>query len=154
MQVDHEDVACCLFPHSLGEEAFYWYINLPRGSVTSWSLMKNGFLHKYKILISTLELYQQFMSIRQEINEPIGSFNDRFHRAYTRLHDPYLHNDVAALPVYYAALDNLMLALVKRMQLPPTSLVAAYKEAVVASADLGQNISGPLPSLGLVAHPM
>lgn len=85
MQVDYEDVACRLFPHSLGEDAFYWYINFPRGSVTSWELMKNAFLQKYKIPISPLELYRQFMSIRREVNEPIGSFNDRFHHAFTSL---------------------------------------------------------------------
>lgn len=94
------------------------------------------------------------MSVRREVNEPISSFSDRFHRAYTRLQDSYLHNDAGALPVYYAVLDNLTSALVKRMCLPLTTLVTAYVEAVVASADLGQNISGPLPSLGSVAHPM
>lgn len=94
------------------------------------------------------------MSIRREVNEPIGSFNDCFHQAYTRLQDPYLHNDAAALPVYYAALDNLTLASVKRMCPSLTTLVTAYVEAIVGSANLGQNISGLLPSLGLVAHPM
>lgn len=137
MQVDHKDVACRLFLHSLGEEAFYWYINLLRGSVTSWNLMKNAFLQKYKIPINPSELSRWFMSVRREVNEPIGSFNDHFHCAFTRLQDPYLHNDAAALPVYYAALDNLTSALVKRMHLPPPSLVTAYTEAIVASAYLG-----------------
>lgn len=94
------------------------------------------------------------MSVRREVNEPIGSFNNRFHRAYTRLQDSYLHNDITNLPVYYATLDNLTSALVKMMQPPPASLVAAYKKAVVASADLGQNISSSLPSLGPIAHLM
>lgn len=85
MQVGHEDITCCLFPHSLGKEAFYCYINFPRGSITSWDLMKNASLQKYKILISLSELYQQFMSIRRKVNEPIGSFNDHFHRAFIRL---------------------------------------------------------------------
>lgn len=73
------------------------------------------------------------MSVKREVNEPIGSFNDYFHHAFMRLQDPYIHNDVATLPVYYVALDNLMLALVKRMHLPLTSLVTAYSEVVVAS---------------------
>lgn len=116
--------------------------------------MKNTFLQKYKIPISPLELYQQFMSIRKEVNKPIRSFNDCFHRAYTRLQDPYLRNDVVALPFYYTALDNLTSVLVKRIRPALTTLVTAYTEAVVASVDLGQNISGPLPSLGLVAYLM
>lgn len=94
------------------------------------------------------------MSVWREINELICSFNDHFHRAFMRLQDPYVHNDVVAFPIYYAALDNLTSALVKRMLLPLTTLVSAYAEAIIASAYLGHNISGPLPSLGLVAHPM
>ena len=31
--VQDEDVACRLFPYSLGEESFYWYINLPSNSI-------------------------------------------------------------------------------------------------------------------------
>lgn len=116
--------------------------------------MINAFLQKYMIPISPLELYRQFMIVHREINEPINSFNDRFHRAYTRLQDPYTLNDVATLVVYYATLDNLIAALVKRMRPPPTRLVDAYARAVIASTNLGQNISGLLPSLGPVAHLM
>lgn len=116
--------------------------------------MKNAFLRMYKVLISPSKLYQQFMSVQREINEPIGSFNDRFHRAFMRLQDPYVHNDFVALPIYYETLENLTSTLVKRMHPLLTSLVTTYAKAVVASTDLGKNISSPLPSLGLVAHPM
>lgn len=147
-------MACRLFHYLLGEEAFYWYINLSMGSITYWDLMMNAFLHKYNILIIPLELYQQFMTIHREINEPINSFNDRFHQAYTRLHAPYTLNDVVSLPVYYIALDNLTATLVKIMQPPLTRLVEAYEEAIITSTDLGLKFFGLLPSLGLVAHLM
>lgn len=65
-----------------------------------------------------------------------------------------MHDDVAAMPIYYAILDNLTSALVKRVRLSLTTLVSAYAEVVIASANLGQNISSSLPSLGLLDHPM
>lgn len=88
------------------------------------------------------------MEIRREVNGLISSFNDWFQWAYTRLQAPYVLNDDAILPVYYAALDNLTTTLVKRMNPPPTRLVDAYAEEVVVNTDLGKNISGLLPSLG------
>lgn len=63
-------------------------------------------------------------------------------------------NDVVSFPVYYATLDNLTGALVKRMQPPLPRLVDTYVEVVIGSANFGQNISGPLPSLGRVVHPL
>lgn len=97
----------------------------------------NAFLQKYKILISRLELYQQFMIAHREINELISSFNDRFPQAYMRLQAPYVLNDVVSLPVYYAALDNLTTVVVKRMQPPLTRLVDTYLKVVISNIDLG-----------------
>lgn len=111
MQINQEDVACRFFPYSLGEESFYWYINLPVRSITSWDLLMNAFLQKYKISISPSELYRQFMSVRREIDKLISSFNDWFHQAYTMLHAPYVLNDAATFPIYYVSLDNLTAAL-------------------------------------------
>lgn len=81
--INHEDVGCRLFPYSLCKEEFYWYNHLPTSSITSWNQMENSFLQKFKIPISTNDLYLQFMLVKREPNEPRSSFNNRFHHAYT-----------------------------------------------------------------------
>lgn len=48
-----------------------------------------------------------------------------------------MHNDVTALPIYYAVLDNVTSTFVKRMHPPLTTLIASYVEAVIVSANLG-----------------
>lgn len=91
------------------------------------------------------------MSIKREVSEPINLFNNRFHGAYIRLQSPYVVNDASTKAVYYAALDNIIATLVKRMHQTPQNLVDTYV-VVKASDDLGQHLTGPLPSLGLVAN--
>lgn len=56
--VQDEDVACRLFPYSLGEEAFYWYINLPSNSIQNWQQLKDPFLRKFRLPITPAELYR------------------------------------------------------------------------------------------------
>lgn len=92
------------------------------------------------------------MSIKREVSEPINLFNNRFHRAYIRLQSPYVVNDASTKAVYYAALDNIIATLVKRMHQTPQNLVDTYVVVVKASDDLGQHLTDPLPSLGLVAN--
>lgn len=149
----HEDVACRLFPYSLGEEAFYWYNHLPASSILNWNDLEKAFLQKFRIPISANELYLQFIKVKREVNEPIASFNNRFHRAFTRLQDPYVLDDGTALGVYYEALDSLTATFLKWRPNPPGTLSDAYTEAVQLSTDLRQHLTGPLPSLGPVAHP-
>lgn len=76
--IQHEDVACRLFSYSLGEEAFYWYINLPVDSIGTWQQMKDTFLSKFRLPVSPAEVYRQFIEVRRQEREPIGTFNNKF----------------------------------------------------------------------------
>ncbi|XP_059073818.1 uncharacterized protein LOC131874453 [Cryptomeria japonica] len=147
--IQHEDVACRLFPYTFDEEASHWYIHLPVDSIHNWQEMKDTFLEKFKSPISPSELYRQFMEIRRQEHEPISTFNNRFHKTYTRLRDPYNLNNAATLPVYYVALDCLTSMFVKSKGTPPTNLKEAYASSISVSNDLEVGTAtGPLNYLG------
>lgn len=70
--IQNEDVAYKLFLYSLGEEAFYWYINLSVDSIATWQQMKDTFLGKFRLPISPAEIYKQFIEVTRQEHEPIG----------------------------------------------------------------------------------
>lgn len=142
--INHEDVACKLFPYSLWDEAFCWYNNLLALSITTWLQLETTFLQEFHIPISANELLLQFIGIKRETNEPIVAFNNIFHRAYARLQTPYVVDDASAREVYYEALDSLTSTFIKWKANPPGSLFEAYDVAVKVSADLRQHLSRPL----------
>lgn len=89
------------------------------------------------------------MKIRRQEHEPISTFNNRFHKAYTRLRDLYSLNNAATLPVYYAPLDCLTFVFVKSKGTLPTNLKEAYASAISVSNDLEVGTAiGPLNYLG------
>lgn len=147
--IQEEDVACRLFPCIFDEEASYWYIHLPADSIHNWQQMKDDFLEKFRAPISPTDLYRQFVEVKRQEHKPISMFNNRFHKAYTRLRYPYNLDNVAALPVHYAALDRLTSMFVKSRNPAPNNLKEAYAAAVTISNDLGVGIaSRPLNYLG------
>lgn len=77
-RVEYGDVACRLFPYSLGEEAYFWFIHLPTRSIRTWDAMKDTFIAKFGIRTTPAKLYRQFVAIRRREHEPITSFNNRF----------------------------------------------------------------------------
>lgn len=152
-QIEYADVACRLFPYSLGEDVFYWFIHLPVSSIDSWEKLKTAFTGKYGIPITPIELYRQFVEVKRQGHEPISSFNNRFHKAFTRLQDPYVVSDASAREIYYSALDYLTVMFVQQSHPAPTTLTEAYAKAMEISKGLGQNIAGPLVQLGPPAMP-
>lgn len=56
-KIAYGDATCRIFPYSLGEEAHYWFIHLPVGSIRSWEKMKDAFIGKFGILVTPIELY-------------------------------------------------------------------------------------------------
>lgn len=150
--IQEEDVACRLFPYTFDEEASYWYIHLPANSIRTWQQMKTAFLEKFRPPIAPSDLYRQFVEIKRQEHEPISTFNNRFHKAYTRLRDPYLLDNAAALPIYYEALDRLTAMFVKSTNPLPADLKGAYVVAITASTGLGIGLApGPLHYLGNAA---
>ena len=47
MNVEHEDVVCILFPHTLEGKATKWFFNLAPGSITSWKKLEEAFMEEF-----------------------------------------------------------------------------------------------------------
>ena len=47
MNVEHEDVVCRLFPHTLQGKATKWFFNLAPGSITSWKKFEVEFMVEF-----------------------------------------------------------------------------------------------------------
>lgn len=129
--------------YSLGEEAFYWYINLPVDSIGTWQQMKDTFLAKFRLPVSPTEVYRQLIEVSRQEREPIGAFNNRFQRAYSQLRSPYNVNDEAARNIYYVALDCFTSMFVQ--QANPNDLKVAYDEDFKIRIRSPATIAGTMP---------
>ena len=49
MNVEHEDVVCRLFPHTLQGKARKWFFNLAPGSITSWDKFEEAFMAEFSV---------------------------------------------------------------------------------------------------------
>jgi len=74
----HEDVVCRLFPYTFNEKASNWYVNLPNGYISSWALMEEAFLSRFRGPVDPSTLYHKLVVIKRGEGEPIDNFNDRF----------------------------------------------------------------------------
>ena len=149
LQVEHEDVACRMFPMTLDDHSYDWYISLPTGSIPSWAELESAFINHFRLPIDPAVLYHQFASAHREPNEPMRLFNTRFHKLYTRLVAPYTLNEQAAVQIYLRALDPLTSMFVRRSP-TVTTLTLAYAEAMTVEQQLmpqGYGVS-QLPSVG------
>jgi hypothetical protein len=74
-QIAHHNVACMLFPYSLGDMAYNWYLKLLARFITSWTNLKDCFINQFQVYIDPTILYHQFSTIRKEIHELLALFN-------------------------------------------------------------------------------
>jgi len=98
--LEHEDVVCRLFPYTFNEQASSWYVNLPNGYISSWALMEEAFLSRFRGPIDPCALYHKLAAIKRGEGELIDNFNDRFQKAYSRLVPPYTIDDAPLLAMY------------------------------------------------------
>ena len=73
-----------------------------------------------------LELHRMFVDIKRQDKESISSFNNRFHKAHTRLQAPYTMQEAGALEAYYNALDSQTSMFTRMAHPTPTTLNEAY----------------------------
>ena len=139
------DVVCRLFPYTLGEMVFNWYLNLPPASIRDWNSFERFFLEQFKIYVDPTFLYHQFISIKRDPYETISQFNHRFYRMYQRMEFPYTVPQEAAIQIYFGTLDSLTSIFLRR--LPPRdidTIEKVFKEAVTFTNHV---TAAPMPTL-------
>ena len=78
MNVEHEDVVCRLFPHTLQGKATKWFFNLAPGSITSWDKFEEAFMEEFSNEESSKIFPLELLGIRMNENEKVKDFNERF----------------------------------------------------------------------------
>lgn len=78
MNVEHEDVVCRLFPHTLQGKATKWFFNLAPGSITSWDIFEEAFMVEFNNEESPQILPLELLGIRMNEKEKVKDFNERF----------------------------------------------------------------------------
>ena len=96
-QIEHKDVVIQLFPYTLGEMIFQWYVHLPPGYITDWASFEGLFLEQFKAYVNPSLLHHQFMTMKKDPNETISRYNHRFHMAYRRMESSFIVTLSAAI---------------------------------------------------------
>jgi hypothetical protein len=78
MNVQHEDVVCILFPCTFKNPSLTLYLNLPFGSITSWTKFQKDFLDKFAEETSTRALMEEISTATMSSKEKVKYFNQRF----------------------------------------------------------------------------
>ncbi|CAM8877728.1 unnamed protein product [Rhodiola kirilowii] len=79
-QVNVDDFKLKAFYFSLIDAANDWFLTLPSGSIRTWVQMQGKFLDKYYPATKAKEVRKQLQDIRQEPNETIYDYLERFNR--------------------------------------------------------------------------
>ncbi|GKC18986.1 hypothetical protein Tco_1021136 [Tanacetum coccineum] len=78
--VSRDQVMLMAFPFTLKGKARLWINRLSAGSITTWDLLKNAFLSRYRPLSQISRQTKAIRNFGQECNEPL-------HLAWERLND-------------------------------------------------------------------
>lgn len=151
-KIANEDVVLRLFPYSLGEVSYNWYINLPPGCIRDWETFEKLFLEHFKTFINPGVIHQQFISIKRDPTETILHFNHRFHMTYHRLESPYLIPVEAAIQIYLNATDPLTTIFLRRLPaIDIDTLEKVFTEAIMFTKQANPNGGGMMPPTQAVA---
>ena len=125
--VEHEDVVCRLFPHTLKGKAASWYFSLPANSITNWDIFERMFRNKYGIQKTHVALMKGLISLKKEKKERVHNFTQRF-PAYLKIFDAADKPSEHTLIEYYTLALGPDLSMFVKRSVRPT-LVDTFEEA-------------------------
>ena len=76
--VEHEDVVCRIFPHTLKGKESSWYFGLHANSITNWNTFERLFKSKFGCRRTTYTLMKDLLALKMEKKEKVLDFNHRF----------------------------------------------------------------------------
>jgi hypothetical protein len=125
MNVEHEDVICRLFPHTLQGKATKWFFNLAPGSITSWEKFEEAFISEFSNEESTKIFPLELLGIRMNENEKVKDFNEIFISILNKI--PIKHAEAVQIEYYvFALLPNIAMFVKTQRKL---TLVDNFAEA-------------------------
>jgi hypothetical protein len=131
MSVEHEDVVCRLFPHTLQGEATKWFFNLSLGSITSWDKFEEAFMAEFSNEETPKILPLEILGIRMNENEKVKYFNERFISLVIRI--PIKTVEAIQIEYYVSTLPPNIAMFVKTQR--KLTLVDNFAEAIQVEKD-------------------
>jgi hypothetical protein len=131
MNVEHEDVVCRLFPHTLQGKATKWFFNLAPRSVTSWDKFEEAFVAEFSVEETPGILPLDLLGIRMNENEKVKYFNERFMSLLNGI--PIKPIEIVQIEHYVSALPPNIAMFVKTQR--KLTLVANFAEAIQVEKD-------------------
>ena len=128
LAVDHEDVECRLFPHTLKGKAGSWYFGLQENLITDWNTFERLFKNKFGSQRTTVSFMKELLSLRKEKKEKVKDFSHRFAAHLNNLSAAINPVEETLIEYYTSALGPDIAMFVKISAKP--SLVETYEEDV------------------------
>ncbi|GJV86109.1 putative nucleotidyltransferase, ribonuclease H [Tanacetum coccineum] len=102
--VSRDQVMLMAFPFTLKGKARLWINRLSAGSITTWDILKNAFLSRYRPLSQIIRQNKDIINFGQECNEPLHlsweQFNDLLYNC-----PKHKINEHEQLQIFYQGLD-------------------------------------------------
>ncbi|GJY96692.1 putative nucleotidyltransferase, ribonuclease H [Tanacetum coccineum] len=92
------------FPFTLKGKARLWINRLSAGSITTWDLLKNAFLSRYRPLFQIIKQTKAIRNFGQECNEPLHLVWERFNDLLYNCPEHKI-NEHEQLQIFYQGLD-------------------------------------------------
>ncbi|GJT06251.1 reverse transcriptase domain-containing protein [Tanacetum coccineum] len=102
--VSRDQVMLMEFPFTLKGKARLWVNRLSAGSITTWDLLKNAFLSRYRPLSKIIRQTKAIRNFGQECNEPLHLAWERFNDLLYYYPDHKI-NEHEQLQIFYQGLD-------------------------------------------------
>jgi hypothetical protein len=132
MNVEHEDVVCRLFPHTLQGKATKWFLTFAPRSITSWKKIEEAFMVEFSDEETPRILSLELLGIGMNENEKVKDFNERFITLLNRIH--IKPTKVVQIEYYTYALPPNIAMFVKNQE--KLTLVDNFAEAIQVEKDL------------------
>lgn len=132
MDVQHEYVACRLFPYTFEGQASTWFFSLVAGSIASWQQFETAFLSQFGDDITSEVLVLELSRIRFYKNDKVKDFNQRFINLLNYI--PEKPTESIQVEFYIVALPSPIAMFVKARE--KRTLAGNFLEAIKVEKDM------------------
>ena len=134
LDVEHEDVACRIFPHTLKVKVASWYLRLEANSIIDWDTFERMFKSKFCSQRTTAALMKELLALKKEKKEKVQDFTHRFATHLNNFSTAIKPTEETLIEYYTSALSPDMAMFAKRSV--KASLAKIYEEAEKIEAEL------------------
>ena len=132
VNVEHEDVVCRMFTHTLQGKSTKWFFNLAPGSITSWEKFEEAFMEQFSEEETSGISFLEILGIRMDEKEKVKDFNQIFITLLNRI--PIKPSNIVHIEYYTSDLPPNIAMFVKNQE--KQTLVDNFVEDIKVKKEL------------------